>query len=414
VNKSKLKILTNPKLSVRTYDLNMAHLQVLPVVSIMATGRTGSDFLQSLLDNHEEVLTFNGHFLVYSEYFKSSKVLGTESPDVKDLVDEMVGFYIYKLISRYELVEGKDKLGDNYDESFAVDTGTFKLHMLGLLNKVELNTRNILLAFYGAYAINLNHNILNKKVFVHHPHLAFEFNLFYEDFKKCRVIFTSRDPRANFCSQVEHYRKHSKSHDCQQHVYNSLEMILSHSSVVEGKGLDYISTRLEDLPREDYMLAFAKWLGIEFRECLLRSTWAGLDWHGDRLSTKKFSATGWSKDRVENNWENKLSFSDKSIFNYILNKRLIDYCYSSKKTKIWDSFIVFLLIFLPLKFEWRFLSFGYFKYMFLRGSNKNRIQYLLTPVFYFKRVKLCLKYFWKTFLGIRETNKMIGRTNEMG
>lgn len=392
----------------------MAHLQVMPAVSIVTTGRTGSDFLHSLLDNHEEVLTFNGHFLVYSEYFNSSKVLATDTPEVKDLVDEMVGFYVYKLISKYETQERKDQLGDNYDESFAVDTGTFKLHMLGLLNNVELTTRNILLAFYGAYAINLNHNILNKKVFVHHPHLGFEFNLFYTDFKKCRVIFTSRDPRTNFCSHVEHFRKYYKSHDNQQHLYNCLEMILTHSHIAEAKGLDYTTTRLEDLPREDYMLAIAKWLGIEFQESLLRSTWAGLDWHGDRLSTKVFLATGWSKDRVENNWENRLNFSDKLIFNYILNKRLINYSYSSNKIKIWDGFIVFVLIFLPLKFEWRFLSFKYFKYMFLQGSNKNRLQYLLTPFFYLKRVKLCLKYFFRTFLSIKETNKMIGQTDGMG
>ena len=34
----------------------------LSVCTILTTGRTGSDFFQSLMDSHEQVLTFNGYF----------------------------------------------------------------------------------------------------------------------------------------------------------------------------------------------------------------------------------------------------------------------------------------------------------------------------------------------------------------
>jgi len=40
------------------------HIASLPIVSLITAGRTGSDFLQSLLDSHPEVLTFNGHLEV--------------------------------------------------------------------------------------------------------------------------------------------------------------------------------------------------------------------------------------------------------------------------------------------------------------------------------------------------------------
>tara|TARA_B110000008_G_scaffold271092_1_gene302134 strand:- start:379 stop:1620 length:1242 start_codon:yes stop_codon:yes gene_type:complete len=409
LNKPTLKILTNPKLSENIYNLYMAHLQVLPVVSIVTTGRTGSDFLQSLFDDHKEILTFNGHFAVYSEYFNVSKIINNDKAVAKDIVEEMVGFYLYKLVSKYEIQERKDKLGESYNESFEVDTDTFKLHMLGLLNNVELNTRNILLAFYGAYGINLNHNLLDKKVFIHHPHLDFEFNLFYKDFKDGRLIFTSRDPRANFCSHVEHFRKYYKSHDNQHHLYNCLEMILSHSKIAEEKGLDFITTRLEDLPREDYMRALADWLKIEFEESLLRSTWAGLDWHGDRISEKEFPSSGWTPDRTSNGWEKRLGKSDKYILNFILNESLSKFGYQFRKTNFLDIVFVFFLILLPSKYERRFFSLSHFKYMFVSGSRKNRIQYLLNPIYYFKRIALLLDYFCKRIFGVSTEPRLIGR-----
>ena len=66
----------------------MAHLQRLPVYALVTTGRTGSDFLQSLLDSHPGVLTFNGHFAVYSEFFKSSTCLNAVPASAGDVADE--------------------------------------------------------------------------------------------------------------------------------------------------------------------------------------------------------------------------------------------------------------------------------------------------------------------------------------
>ena len=407
MNSKKSKSLKKSELSKDIYILYMEQLKTLPVVSIITTGRTGSDFLQSLLDNHEEILTFNGHLAVYSEYFNKSKVLNSKRPVVKDLVEEMVGFYLYKLVSKYEVQERKDKLGINYDESFIVDTHTFKLHMTGLLNHAELTTKNILLAFYGAYAINLNHNILRKKVFVHHPHLGFEFDFFYQDFTDCRIIFTSRDPRANFCSHVEHFRNYYKTHDNQQHLFNALEMVYEDTSIAKKYGLEFISTRLEDLPRKDIMISLAKWLSIDFDEGLLKSTWAGLDWHGDRISGKEFPSSGWSSDRTSNNWEQRLGFFDKYIFNFILNDRLLKYGYKVQKTNIIDGILVFFLILLPSKYERRFFSLNYFSYMFISGNRKNRLHYFKNAFYYFKRISLSYRYFFKRIQGVNADVRVI-------
>jgi hypothetical protein len=66
------------------------------------------------------------------------------------------------------------------------------------------------------------------------------------------------------------------------------------------------------------MQRLAEWLNIKYSDSMLRSTWAGLDWHGDRISNKVFSSTGWTKDRSENGWEHRLGSVDKYILNYIM------------------------------------------------------------------------------------------------
>ena len=43
------------------------------IVLLAATTRGGIDFLQSLLDSHPQIATFNGHFAVYSEFFENGQ-----------------------------------------------------------------------------------------------------------------------------------------------------------------------------------------------------------------------------------------------------------------------------------------------------------------------------------------------------
>lgn len=381
------------------YAACMAHLQRLPLVALVTTGRTGSDFLQSLLDSHAQVLTFNGHFAVYSEFF--TKALTFTVPDAKaaDAADEFIGAYLYKLVSRYDIQEAKDRLGENSDQSIAIDTVDFKRHVVGLMNGHALTTRNFLLAVYGAYATCLGQDILQARIVFHHPHLEHELLLFLRDFPQCRLVFSSRDPRANFCSHVEHFRRYYKTHDNQQHVYNCLKMALEDSELARRLGLDYTATRLEDLPREDIMRSIADWLGIDYADSLLRSTWAGLDWHGDRISEKTFAATGWSATRTENGWRKRLGALDRYVLNYLMNDRLAKYGYPVRSASILDGVAVAVLLLLPMKYERRFWSPLHILHA-LSASNIERAQILLMPYYYLRRIGLCYRHYWRTLTGV--------------
>ena len=60
------------------YKALMERLESLSSCTLLTTGRTGSDFLQSLLDSHPEVLTFNGR-LAFHDFWKRSVCVSTGS-----------------------------------------------------------------------------------------------------------------------------------------------------------------------------------------------------------------------------------------------------------------------------------------------------------------------------------------------
>src|SRR3990167_8055858 len=103
----------------------MAHLTRLPACGLITTGRTGTDFLQSLLDMHPQVLTFNG-ILYFHDFWEQSKCVKSGSFHLPDFLDEFIGHHIEKFKSRYDIQERKDQLGENKDQSLDLDVGTFK------------------------------------------------------------------------------------------------------------------------------------------------------------------------------------------------------------------------------------------------------------------------------------------------
>ncbi len=94
----------------------MNHLENLRPFAIITTGRTGSDFLQSLMDSHTEILTFNGP-LYFHDFWHDSKCNKQKSIDIFDLLDEFIGIYIHKFKSKYDYQEQKDQLGEDGKQS---------------------------------------------------------------------------------------------------------------------------------------------------------------------------------------------------------------------------------------------------------------------------------------------------------
>ncbi len=350
------------------YKALMERLEGLPACTLLTTGRTGSDLLQSLLDSHPEVLTFNGR-LAFHDFWKKSVCVAAGSFAPQDLVDEFIGTHIEAFKSRYDLQERKHQLGDQADQSIDIDLETFRSHALGLLEGSEVNSRTALLAISGAYALCLGQGLERKGLFFHHAHHFRELPGYLQDFPDSKIIAMTRDPRANFVSGIEHHRSNNdwRDTDTGRHLFSYIDRILKDATPLERYGKEYKVVRIEDLGREEILRALAKWLGILYDPCMTRSTWAGLGWRGDKLS-KVNTEPGFSKRMLENRWESRLSFTDKYVMNYIMNPRLKRYGYSHGRAGLLGAIIVPLLILFPLSYESRFISPRYLRDRLRKGQ----------------------------------------------
>ena len=369
----------------------------LPAFGLMPTGRTGSDYLQGLLEDHTQILTFNGHFAIYQEFFEQARTTNDSFTSASDVADEFIGLFLHKLVSKYDVQEGKDRLGEGRNESFVIDTSLFKQYFVGLMGFLPLNRRGVLLAIYGAYHLALNRTLESVRVLLHHPHLEDELRKFVSDFPDTKVLYTIRDIRPSFYSQIANFKKYyPDEHDCQSHYTQSLKMNLNGSRMAQDLQKSTMSIRLEDLPRSDALTQLSGWLGIEYDDSMLLPTWAGLGWNGDRLSTKVPSNT-WSKDRTSNNWQKELSSRDQWFLKCLVGRRLVSCGYTEKRPGKFQLLLAAVNAVMPMTLEWHYLS---PKYISSRVT-KNRtglLQVLETPLFYTRRVKICLSSLKNEFL----------------
>lgn len=386
-------------LTQKYYNDIIHKLEILPTIALVTTGRCGSDYFQSLLDGHSQVMTFNGHFACYSEFFTTSKTFSLG--DVNDIVDEFIGTYIYKLNSRYDIQEQKDRLGTAGNEFININRETFKTHLVNLISTRPVTTKAFLLAVYGAYHLSLNRNPLNARVLVHHAHVDYEFQEFIKDFPDCRVLVTTRDPRANLVSLIENFRRYyPNTHDNMGHVFASFRMVCGDTDYIEDSKRPFYVIKLENLPKQEALKEIASWMKIDFELTMLTPTWGGLLWISDRLSPNPPSLE-WSPNRSYNNWHKRLGWLDKLVLNAILNPMLKSFHYEHINVNPLIRICLPLLIIFPLKYERRFLSPVNLFRSFKSGDVKQKLNGLLFAYFYIKRIEL--------FLSILAKNKSKAR-----
>ena len=375
---------------------SMNNIDNIKPIALITTGRTGTDFFQSLLDSHTQVLTFNGHLIDYYLFWNDNKdIINSKKFKPEDLIFKFVSHYLKFLKSHYDLSERKDKMGDNLDESISIDLLDFVKTTSSFLEKKEFNSKNFLLAVHIAYAICLGQKISSKTVFLYHIHHEPMLPFFFRDFPNAKVICMTRDPRANYYSGIKHrllsYKSNNRGMMHSYKSYTYIRRIFEDSNVLEKYNNEYCVIKLEDLGEDCILYEICEWLGIYYEDTLSLSSFGGIRWRGDSLSTKINQSKGFSKEMINNKWSDEFTFIEKYIFNFILNSRLAHYSYKYEDITIKDYFIVPMFILIPLKFEidMFFLNFSS-KYSF-----RNKIYFLRRNILgYLKRVILFYKYYY--------------------
>ena len=329
------------------------HVKGLKKVLLISGGRSGSDFFQSLLDRHSEILQFPGTFF-FHQWWEEAKC----KENLFDLLNEFIWHstgwsnHIAFFKSYYNRIERWDQLGENKNEYFEVDIDSFKKHMLGIFSEIEINRKNFFIAVHLAYGLASNIDVNKTKILFYHIHHIEKLEEFKEDFLSFDIIFTIREPRNLLVSDMEHWKIYDSKSYNSYHLYRILKRIFDESEPILKYTKDVKTLKLEDLHlfHQDVLKEYCQSYGLTFEKNMLESTWHGKKWWGDAISGKYLD--GFNKKIRKKKWIGKIFFHDNLLIGFLLEDRLKHYGYVFE-TKPWRLYYLIIpcLIFLPMKYE---------------------------------------------------------------
>jgi hypothetical protein len=300
------------------------------LIVAMAYGRAGSILIQSLFDGHSNVLTLPHLGTMYSLI-----------PASIDDLDRQIDWFIGRFPTIFDTSCGgyfsdanefvAAKFGPDGDEDLRVSSADFKRRMLGLVkeyypgdNDRGLTRKRFFILVHLAYGLCVRPFAVTeiRYIFYHaHVHVDDEWQSMLEDFPELYFIGMTRDPRQDWAS----WRKIHASR-MQRDVasvppiclflseYHYSKSTYELGNLVERLNPDHI--RIVDLEKLHILNAKAMthlcgWLNIDFDECLLKSTFNGLQWHGNAASGKRVSSL--NPNMTRDAWRKELPDYDQQI-----------------------------------------------------------------------------------------------------
>lgn len=263
---------------------------------------SGSKVFQSYLDNHPQIYMLPAYPLLYLY------------PHWRRWEQEMAGNWTWPLVINAFCIQhasvinpqaipghnGMTGLGENRDDSEAIDGELFRSFLLHLLAEEPITIRNFILAVHYAYAFCRGEEISPKRILVYHIHVqAYVSEYLMADFPDMLILGMVRDQLSNHHGRYAHSisgvqdQKLNRSDAILLRRRNYYEVcrLLYHPSA-PVRNADPAKTRvvrIEDLhlQLEETMRAVAKFLNIDFNPCLLESTFNGLKFWGDAVYQMK-------------------------------------------------------------------------------------------------------------------------------
>ena len=348
--------------------------------------RPGSDFFQSLLDGHPQILQVTGTSLYkFDSFWRDCR---------KDEHDSILDQFIYNsnhfqlFDSRFNISERWNKLGVNKNEHFEVDICNFKRHFLNLISGKELSKINFFYAVHGAYWLAQGRKLEEvKMVFFHIHHLA-AWDA-YSEFKEPTVILMTRDIRDGWASYMEHVPIWSP------HYYDPrklLPTIRTYSSVFHHlkkfKRTYVLPIQVLHRRPEDVLKNFCRINELEYiPEVLLQSSYHGKIWWGDVMSKEK---NGFNPNfGSERKWTPFFRLFDNLMVESIFFK-IFNQCGHEIQTRPFSRFFCrlffFVLVFVPTNYEVRIVKFNLTKNRRKKSKTVLLLAYMyLMRVFYYIR-----------------------------
>ena len=339
------------------------------IISIAPSGRSGSYFVQSILDGHKNIVTIPFYVSMYSIYDNISKYMNKH----EFYIDAIMRHVCQESLLKYYFGVPYDKntnwwqgllvTVDNEKKQIYMDVNQFKLNFKNVLNELyqlgEFNDRGFYYAINLAWALTKHQKISDIKYIVDQTHNCKNFSLIYNISKTAKFIHTIRDPRASYYSFIEM----NKSYNNENHHLPPIDLATTYEytfyslNQVEKyrkswlKKENYFLIRLEDL-HDSYnrvVLSLAKWLDIDVQKSLFESTMDGMSWEYQSYTHKK-KIIGAEKSANRPKWKDNLKRSEIKKIEFLSSRFMAKYKYNKiflkRKPCIFDILITtFLCLF---------------------------------------------------------------------
>jgi hypothetical protein len=353
------------------------------LVLLFTGGRSGSDLLQSLLDGHKEVAQFPGVF-----HFKEELIKIFELKDPRNIAKKFISLNQFYFDSRLNKIERHHKLGKQKNEFYLINKNLFIKNFLKSFGNSEKKNLDILVCLHKAYILSQKMNCNKLKIILLHLHLFENFTNYLKIlnvYKDTKILITYRDPLVSLCSTVKHWSLYDKgkhmtprnlfsNYQLHFNIFNNLKKYKNKIRVVK---LENIHTKSEKTLKK-----ICKFIGIQYSNILLKSTYLNKKWWGDSISKKNL-------DGLNSNFKNKF---DKGIFEYedikFIENRIVNilkkFNYPIRIKNNTKNIRFYLSLF---KFEKKF-----YKITLEKSKFKTKLSIIF---FYFKRLCLFKNHFLK-------------------
>jgi hypothetical protein len=353
------------------------------VIFIFAWGRSGSVFLQSLLDGHPEILTTPASLLMnfhtaWHRYDPGYRVPLAEGDWEQAL--RLLGTHICQYHA--DLFETRDnpggynlhRMGKERDQILRVDPALFLKAFLtlgGLIlqhNGLLLNRKICFLLLHYAYEMAQGRELRHKKIILyqlHTPDHVAQIDAAVADFPHARCLGMVRDPVRALFSHLRMWVgiRQQGRHTPPAPDYDFPELVTdgnySHfyrqqlngwRTVLKKYQWPLYEIKLEDLHAhpERETRALADWLKIQWYPVLLESTFNGLLYWGDDQAHQE--QQGFSRQHpLANAWEQWISPWDQDVLYGLLEQDVRRWGYA--KPGLLQRRLLPLMIFMPTRLE---------------------------------------------------------------
>ncbi|MEO7467649.1 MAG: phosphocholine cytidylyltransferase family protein [Sphingobium limneticum] len=339
-------------------------------LAIQNWGRSGSTFVQSLFDDHPQILStpnfYSRHFYRAWAATISRK---EDSRKIDSFLEAFEQLYNPGLV---DVTAGLNRLGPNRDQVAGVSRADFERYLRAALpSGTPITRRQLFVSAHLAYALARSQRIEAGELTILYPIHGSPRAVaaaVLEDFPEAKFLHTIREPVANLASSIQHYRKNMLDERIDPLEATIVALFDERTSSTGSVSTQYsirpyfswliASDQCRALKLEDVhcqaastLARLARWVAITEHDVLFLSTWDGLKWW-NRPESGNDSALG--NTSLDRNIEAVLTKQDQEKVRVLAaNSTLLVAAYgpSRPSPQLISIAMRFLAAFIPFKAE---------------------------------------------------------------